>query len=390
MEKKNIVLYFANWNIYKDGKRAEVSMLPWDKITCINHAFWAIVPTDGGYKIKPTDSFADLENQGKSLAEEGLLLNHFNQYQEFHKRYPDVNILLSIGGWARCGYFSEMALTKAGRESFINSCVDTLQKHSFFGGIDIDWEYPGCERQAMDDEGCPVVGEDHKNFTLLLKELRSRLDKVWKKERKILTICEGADIKLFEKQQLEEIHEYVDMINIMTYDMGSGTWGVPTMHQSALYSSKNVPSVDHAVTYFLERGVPKEKLNVGIPFYTRGWGNVTPDASGNLIGVTGDSDYAGEFKWHEIKKKEESACPDGEKGFHKGYDEAAKAAYLWNDDESSPYYHDYYSYDNETSITAKVDYVKEKGLGGVLIWESSGDDVEAGYPLINLIERSSR
>ncbi|MGM9548358.1 MAG: hypothetical protein ACI3V5_00725 [Faecousia sp.] len=41
--EKEVIVYFANW--YLDTKTAEegaeVCSIPWDKVTCINHAFWA-------------------------------------------------------------------------------------------------------------------------------------------------------------------------------------------------------------------------------------------------------------------------------------------------------------------------------------------------------------
>ena len=43
-EEKEVIVYFANW--YLDTKTAEegaeVCSIPWDKVTCINHAFWAV------------------------------------------------------------------------------------------------------------------------------------------------------------------------------------------------------------------------------------------------------------------------------------------------------------------------------------------------------------
>ena len=118
------------------------------------------------YIIQSTDSWADIENGDMA---------HFSQYEEYSEQYPDVNIMLSIGGWTRCGYFSEMANTEAGRKSFIDSCIETMNTYTWIDGIDVDWEYPGVERapESDTDEGCPVVGDDYTNYTLLLKNERS-------------------------------------------------------------------------------------------------------------------------------------------------------------------------------------------------------------------------
>ena len=50
------------------------------------------------------------------------------------------------------------------------------------------------------------------------------------------------------------------------------------------------------------------------------------------------------------------------------WDEAAQAPYLWNPEEAT-----FISYENARSMAAKVRYLKEKGLGGVMFWEYSDD-----------------
>ena len=37
--------------------------------------------------------------------------------QIYSEKYPEVNILISVGGWTDCGYFSEMAYTAVFAES---------------------------------------------------------------------------------------------------------------------------------------------------------------------------------------------------------------------------------------------------------------------------------
>lgn len=162
-EKKEISVYFANWNLDRlpAEQAGEVAGIPWDCVTNIKHAFWQVTPADGSTETSferrdrgdtPRTEFTiqsmwqkyDMEDLMPSAIDPSLPRNHFAQYAVFAKRYPDVEIMLSIGGWARCGYFSEMAYTREGRRSFIQSCMDFLKKHAWASGIDIDWEYPGC------------------------------------------------------------------------------------------------------------------------------------------------------------------------------------------------------------------------------------------------------
>ena len=66
--------------------------------------------------------------------------------------------------------FSDSVSTKSKRAKFINEIKNFLTDKGF-DGVDFDWEYPG----APDRGGKP---EDGVNFTKLLEELRTELDKM--------------------------------------------------------------------------------------------------------------------------------------------------------------------------------------------------------------------
>jgi chitinase len=82
---------------------------------------------------------------------------------------PALDVLVSVGGWAWSGNFSDMALTPASRAVFIRSVADFLTRYHL-DGLDIDWEYPG-----QPGAGHRFRPQDKQNYTLLLKELRQRL-----------------------------------------------------------------------------------------------------------------------------------------------------------------------------------------------------------------------
>ena len=343
--------------------------LPWDRLDCVNHAFWEVVPQDGGFAVVSTDPWADTDPDNP--------VAHFPQYAECAEKYPDTKILISIGGWTDSGHFSEMALTAESRGSFIQSCLETLDTYPFLSGLDIDWEYPGVARDPEDesDEGNPVVGDDRTNYTLLLKELREALDEHFGAGKKILTVCAGASVGYsLSMQDYASLHPYVDRINLMTYDM-AGPWEETTGHHTALLGEN---SAETAVNYLLDQGVPAEKIAIGSPLYSHGWKMNEPaqDTVGAAAAPIGD------LTWHDLLPLEQAAVPEGTPGWHMGYDEQKKAGWLWNDDPASSDYLAFYTYDSAASLQAKLDYINEHGLGGLIVWEVHGDSIDGDWPMI--------
>ncbi len=370
-QEQELVIYFTNWAVHTSDN-GQVKNLPWDRVSYINHAFWKIVPDGEGYAIASTDTAADLTNSKA----------HFKQYEEYTAKYPNVNVMLSIGGWTRCGYFSAMALTAETRKSFIDSCIKTLKQYPWLAGIDIDWEYPGVARSGgTGDEGNPVKGKDKTNYTLLLKEMRAALDQEFGAGVKKLSICASSAIGTLTKQDYAALHPYVDLINIMSYDM-TGSYEKTTGHHSALYSQGSLTtSAANAAQYMVQKGVPAEKICIGSPLYCHGWKNVT--LQDKMVGAAASgANTGGDMNWSALQKFENAAVAVGTPGWHVGYDEFAQAAYLWNDDPSSSYYKNFLTYESIRSLDAKIAYILDNALAGLIVWQVGGDNVAAGYPMI--------
>ena len=418
-EEKEVVIYFANW--YLETKTAEegaeVCSIPWDKITYVNHAFWEIRPDDGSVetswelleqKKPPRTKFcigstldkADFEDQTPSEMAEGLPRNHFAQYAVYAEKYPEVNILISIGGWTRCGYFSEMAYTAEGRHSFVESCMELMEKYPWIDGFDIDWEYFGGSKDGArrpeddNDQGCPIWGtveEDSENFGLLCKELRETMDAVYGPGVKKLTGCASASTGwTLPMQNWRLVEPYMDLINIMSYDM-AGVWDHVTGHASREQHCRDAINVMH-------RGykVPYRKMTIGTPMYATDLKMVKLSPSGSPVGAMVESTapskeeiyqemlrawekeavsgYA--IDWVDGKPQIGESFQNEGVGWHYSYDKFLKGAYMWNDDPNSPYYLWYLSYETPVTLQQKIDLVKETGIAGMIMWEISQDTYE--------------
>ncbi len=198
---------------------------------------------------------------------DGVLLpegNGLSQVAGLKKVKPDLKVLLSIGGWGS-GRFSEMASDPLSRKKFARNCAEIVRKYGI-DGIDVDWEYPGS-----DLAGISSSLEDKYNFTLLMRDLRAALGK-----GKLLTIASACNAEYID---FKSVIQYLDYVNVMSYDMGT-----QNTHHAALYRSGYAGNctADEAVRKHIAAGVPRRKIVMGMPFYGRGVNGYVPYRDGTL------------------------------------------------------------------------------------------------------------
>lgn len=109
---QNIIMYFPNWGVYSEShNNFTVGDIPWDKITVINHAFFTV---SKDFKLETTDKDADFEKSFPNSEgwEQGQLRGHIGEYKYYKSKYPNVKVLISVGGWTRGENFHDMAKQK--------------------------------------------------------------------------------------------------------------------------------------------------------------------------------------------------------------------------------------------------------------------------------------
>lgn len=397
---KRVITYFPNWGIYNGAHQSmQVSQIPWEKVTCVNHAFFTI---DKEFNLVSTDPDADFDRIMAHGEGWGALNGHMAEYKYYKTQYPNVDIMISVGGWTRGENFHDMAKTPETRKKFINSCVEFLKKYPFIDGIDIDWEYPGVDRDKdpndQYDYGCPGGPEDAENFPAFLKEMREAFKSNGLSNKKLTAaVAAGKDkIDLVPPNTYEQ---YLDYLNVMTYDF-HGAWENVTGHHSPLYGSgdnepyddliKNYYNVDSAMKEYVAAGVAKDKLTVGTPYYSRGWKGVDTSKGVTINGTfcpglyqpatgawTGGWDNpsvpGGQEGWFTVKKFETQA------GWEKHRDPINNSPYLINKNSGI-----FLTYEDQESLTQKLDYINKNNFGGIIIWEISGDELASGAPLTTL------
>ncbi len=319
-----------------------------------------VVPVDAGNLTAINYAFAHVVDGAIVLDQPGASA-FLARLRALKSRNPQLKLLVSVGGWGADG-FSDAALTQESRTKFAQSAADLVAQQQI-DGIDLDWEYPG-----LAGPGNVHRDADRGNFTLLLQALRQRFNVLASEQQRraadpYLITAALADSEFVAHIELERIHEYLDWIDLMTYDFHNSLTKT-TGHHAGLSVSATAAagerSVERAVDQFLAAGVPANKLIVGVPFYGRAFADVHPENHG-LDQPYGR--YDNDYSWPKLV-----ADFIGRNGYVRYWDDKAKVPYLWNAQTRT-----FVSYDDPQSLALKAVYVKSHRLGGMMYWEQSQD-----------------
>ena len=253
------------------------------------------------------------------------------------------------------------ATSSSNLPAFVTSLTNFVARRGF-DGVDLDWE--------------PFYSSDIPQFTNFVITLRSALNGLT--PYKLLTAAVGAyppygDSPTAQYEMFAGLQTQFDQLNIMTYDL-AGPWpGWVTWFNSPIYDGGYhippygplVTSVDGSVSNYLNNGVAPGKLGVGVAFY----GDVWP--GGNGVGqprqswTTTNVPAATQETYQMIMTSYYQSNL-----YH--WDTNAQAAYLsiTNPVASNDMF---ISYDDQRTCQAKISFVRNHGLGGVMIWEIAQD-----------------
>ncbi len=279
------------------------------------------------------------------------LRGYFHQLQELKRRFPRLRILISLEGRARD--FAADA-TPQNRSAFVASCVDMYLRGRFlpglttsglFDGVDIDWESP---RRS-----------DAANFLALIQEFRRQMNAVRPGLR--LSVAVDQSPAMLPGVDFRAIARLADEIGVMNYDY-SGPWSPRTGFLAPLFSTSRwryAPSIERSIASYQDAGVPRDKILMGLPFYAYGWTGVSD--SNNGLFQRGRA-VRGDWPYHSIRSL---AAPP-----YVFRDALSQAPWIYNGQT-------FWTYEDPVSIRYKASYAANLRLGGLMIWELSGDTADA-------------
>jgi chitinase len=232
---------------YEPSWAGAVSDIQFNKLTHINYAF--ILPNSSG-------GLNALENPSKlqSMVSTG----HAN----------NVKVLIAVGGWNNGddSAFENLAGNASSRTNFVNNLVNLVNQYNL-DGVDIDWEYPDN-------------GTSSNNYSALMSELSNAMHSRGKLLSAAVVAVGGASIQA-------NVFGYVDHLNLMAYDGGGSN------HSTYDYAVQSI-------NYWKGRGLPTNKVILGVPFYGRSSTEYVNYDALLARGASPNSDFFGNIGYNGI------------------------------------------------------------------------------------------
>ncbi|WP_428964420.1 glycosyl hydrolase family 18 protein [Micromonospora fluostatini] len=354
---KKVVGYFAQWGVY--GRNYHVKNIHTSgSAGKLTHILYAFGNTTGG-RCTIGDSYADYEKaytaadsvDGVADTWDQPLRGSFNQLRKLKKMYPHLKVIWSFGGWTWSGGFTQAAQNPT---AFAESCYNLVEDPRWadvFDGIDLDWEYPNACGLTCDSSG-PAA------FRNLVSAVRTKFG-----SSALVTAAitaDGSNGGKIDAADYAGAATHLNWIMPMTYDyFGAFNAQGPTAPHSPLTSYPGIPQQgfwsDAAIQKLKSKGIPANKLLLGVGFYGRGWTGVTQSAPGGTATGPAPGTYEQGIEDYKVLK---NTCPATGTVGGTAY---AKCGSNW------------WSYDTPATIGGKMTYAKNQGLGGAFFWELSGD-----------------
>ncbi len=267
-----------------------------------------------------------------------------------------VKVVVSLGGWGWDKQFAEIVSVPEAEERYAKAVIELVDQFDY-DGIDLDWEYPDTEKE--------VVG-----FERLTRRFRRELDAIGTRKGKpmFVTMAASANPGTLKWLGKDFLLETMDWINVMTYDY-TGEWTDYAGHHSPLFASSRQPgktrqSTELTMKFLVhDRGLPANRLAVGIPLYGRGFAVAEPYASTKGMPRTRMPE-SGYNRLHELQKQP---------GWTRRWDDETKNPWLISRDRKMVI-----GYDDAESVAIRTEWAMKQGFRGVFFWQVAADRLADG------------
>ncbi|XP_055608797.1 chitinase-3-like protein 1 [Uranotaenia lowii] len=367
--EKKIVCYLGTWAYYRWGVgKFTVDNIHTGLCTHLMYAFFGI-NEDGTVRI--IDPYLDLE--------ENWGLGYVKRFNDLKKLNSELKTMAAIGGWNEKSLkFSKVSADPVLRKKFIDDCVKLCQTFGF-DGIDLDWEYPSQQDSPSLD--------DKDNHAIWLEEFRVEFDR---HGLLLSAAVASAEFSSGLSYHIARVSAALDFINVMTYDL-HGPWDFQTGLNSPLYEGpadvterQKQMNTNASIQYWLSQGADPKKIILGIPLYGRTF-TLAREQENHIGAPINGPGMAGPF-----------TREPGFIGYNEFCDMFAKENWdIHYSQEQVGFYavkgNQWIGFDNVETIEAKVQYMHDNDLGGIMVWSLETDDYHGlcgpRYALMNTVYR---
>ncbi|MBU1020596.1 MAG: InlB B-repeat-containing protein, partial [Firmicutes bacterium] len=273
------------------------------------------------------------------------VLNNINTYIMPKAKEHGNWVLFSI---APDSAWSEITASTTKINAFADNIVAMINEYGF-DGVDIDWETPTTSESLR--------------FTKLMSVIYTKVKA--NNPNHLVTAAIAGGMWQPPRYDLENSHQYLDYINMMTYGMVSNNG----YYQNALSKSTTYAnpaylagktltscSIEESIAIYHTYGIPNSKIIVGVAFYGIKQARTYDEASQTWSSWVN----AGSVSYTSISEN---------------YLNNSSYKYYFDNDAGVPYIVKtdgtlFISYDNFRSIAAKSEFIIANGLGGMMYWEN--------------------
>jgi hypothetical protein len=258
--------------------------------------------------------------------------------------------------------------------------VALMQARSY-DGIDINWE--------------ELAPADEPQFIAFIQQLRAALDAI--APRPLLTWVPTTGY-LPPIAVTAATMDYFDQINLQTYVMSGPYDGWVTWFNSPIYNGgatfpstgDPLPSADAEIDRYVAAGIPVGRLGLGIQFDAFVWAGGSGTPTGGVAAPRQDFNDANPPTMTVLRYADILTQFTPAMGCQEQFDAVARVPWIGCNRPLNANDR-FVSFDDEQAIQEKAQYIAQKGMGGVFVFELSGDfrPAEVGvarHPLLTALK----
>nr|CAD7595854.1 unnamed protein product [Timema genevievae] len=372
------------------------------------------------FKLTSLDEPLDLDS-GRS---------NYHAVTNLKKRFPGLHVLLAVGGPADIQdveKYLTLLETQESRTAFQNSARTLIRQYGF-DGLDLAWQFPEIrvkkERGTFGSiwhkikktfgYGHNHVDEkelEHRNgFTTLVKDLKTS----FKVDGLLVTAAVLPNVNASAYYDASALAQHLDSITLLAFDYKNPSRNPQQAdYPSPLYSAGGRPineTADAAVKWWTDQGIQGSKIVLGISTYGRTWKLTTESQISGVPPLTADgpggegaqTKTPGLLSYPEICALIPNPNQRATGHLLRRVTDPSKklGTYAFRLPDSEGEGGIWVAYEDPETAGDRATYVKNKGLGGVALYDISMDDFRGvchgdKYPILKMaknrfIEESSQ